>query len=162
MPVKEHDTASQIVILGYTGFIGKALSHYLRVHGDTPVIGFASSSLDLRCPAALDTLATVLDSQTTLVFAAAQTLDRMEDCLDIFDANMAMALNVARLLATHPVRKCVYFSTVSVYVESGAARGHARGPGHLLRRCQIRWRVYTAPGGAYCRLPIAHPAAVSC
>jgi UDP-glucose 4-epimerase len=63
----------------------------------------------------LDTLATVLDSQTTLVFAAAQTLDRMEDCLDIFDANMAMALNVARLLATHPVRKCVYFSTVSVY-----------------------------------------------
>jgi nucleoside-diphosphate-sugar epimerase len=39
----------------------------------------------------------------------------MADCLDIFDANMAMALNVARLLATHPVRKCVYFSTVSVY-----------------------------------------------
>ena len=108
-------SSSQVVILGHTGFIGKALYDYLSVHGDAPVLGLASSTLDLTRPAALDTLATVLDSQTTLVFAAAQTLDRTVDCLDMFDANMAMALNVARVLTQHPVRQCVYFSTLSVY-----------------------------------------------
>jgi UDP-glucose 4-epimerase len=109
------DSASQIIILGHSGFIGKALFEHFCANGDIPVRGFDSSSLDLTLPAGLSALAAVLDSRTILIFAAAHTLDRTADSLDIFDANMAMALNVARVLTMHPVRKCVYFSTMSVY-----------------------------------------------
>jgi UDP-glucose 4-epimerase len=109
------DSASQIVILGHTGFIGNALLAHFCTNGDIPIRGFDSSSLDLTQPAALAALAAILDSQTILVFAAAHTLDRAADSLDIFDANMAMVLNVARVLTMQPVRKCVYFSTMSVY-----------------------------------------------
>jgi UDP-glucose 4-epimerase len=109
------DSASQIVILGHTGFIGNALLAHFRTNGNIPIRGFDSSSLDLMQPAALAALTAVLDSRTILVFAAAHTLDRAADSLDIFDANMAMALNVARVLTMQPVRKCVYFSTMSVY-----------------------------------------------
>jgi UDP-glucose 4-epimerase len=109
------DSVSQIVILGHTGFIGNALMAHFCTNGNIPIRGFASSSLDITQPDALAALAAVLDSRTILVFAAARTLDRAADSLDIFDANMAMALNVARVLTVQPVRKCVYFSTMAVY-----------------------------------------------
>jgi UDP-glucose 4-epimerase len=109
------DSTSQIVILGHSGFIGNALFEHFCTNGDIPVHGFDSSSLDLTQPAAMAALAAVLDTQTLLVFTAAHTLDRAADCLDTFDTNMAMALNVARVLTMQPVRKCVYFSTMSVY-----------------------------------------------
>jgi UDP-glucose 4-epimerase len=106
---------SQIIILGHTGFIGRALFEHFTRLGDLPVLGLASSTLDLTQAAAQETLGAMLDRQTLLVFAAARTLDRGADCLDTFDTNIAMALNVARVLSTHPVGKCVYFSSASVY-----------------------------------------------
>jgi UDP-glucose 4-epimerase len=111
------DSASQIIILGHTGLIGKALFEHFCTNGDIPVRGFDASSLDLMQPAALAALAAVLDRRTILVFAAAHTPDRTADSLDIFDVNMAMVLNVARVLTIQPVRQCVYFSTMSVYGE---------------------------------------------
>jgi UDP-glucose 4-epimerase len=106
---------SQIIILGHTGFIGNALFEYFTRLGDFPVVGLASSTLDLTQAVAQETLGALLDRQTLLVFTAARTLDRGMDCLATFDTNIAMALNVARALSRHPVRKCVYFSSVSVY-----------------------------------------------
>lgn len=109
------EPSSQVVILGHTGFIGKALFDHLHKSGDVTVRGFASSTVDLTEPYALRVLSEVLEERTTLVLASAITLDRAVDSLDLFTANTAMVTNLARCLETRAIGKCVYFSTVSVY-----------------------------------------------
>ena len=103
----------KIVLLGHTGFIGRALHAHLGAIG-LKVQGFASSGLDLRRVKAFSTLEGLTDEETTLIFASALAPDRGVS-LDSLSDNLAMAINVARYIETHPVRKCVYFSSDAVY-----------------------------------------------
>lgn len=103
----------KIILLGHTGFIGRALHTHLAAVG-LKVHGFASTGLDLRHAAAFSALEGLVDGEATLIFASALAPDQGVS-LDSLSNNLAMAINVARHLEAHPVRKCVYFSSDAVY-----------------------------------------------
>lgn len=105
--------SGKIVLLGHTGFIGRALHAHLAAAG-VEVHGFASSALDLRRAESFSALADLRGEETTLIFASALAPDR-GGSLDTLSDNLAMAINVGRHLETHPVRKCVYLSSDAVY-----------------------------------------------
>jgi nucleoside-diphosphate-sugar epimerase len=105
--------AGPVIVLGHTGFIGRALTHSLRQHG-ADVHGFASSDMDLRHPAALEALDPLLGPESIMFVCAALTPDRgasIDTCLD----HIAMTGNVARYLSQRPLRKCVFLSSDAVY-----------------------------------------------
>lgn len=104
---------SKMVILGQTGFIGRALRTHLTAIG-AESHGYSSETLDLKRSEALTALDDVLNADTTLVLLAALTPDR-GITVDTFAGNVAMVVNVARLLETHAIRKCVYLSTDALY-----------------------------------------------
>ena len=106
-------TRGKTVILGNSGFVGRALQRHLEQAG-VDVRGYSSRTLDLQRPDALSTLDGVLDADTTLIFLAALTPDRGMT-LDTLSSNVAMATNAARYLTDRPVRKCVYISSDAVY-----------------------------------------------
>lgn len=103
----------KIVLLGHTGFIGRALHAHLAAAG-VEVHGFASNALDLRRAESFSALERLMDGGATLIFASALAPDR-GGSLDTLSDNLAMAINVGRHLQTHPVRKCVYLSSDAVY-----------------------------------------------
>jgi len=101
------------IILGHTGFLGRALQDYLVTQG-VAVHGYSSKTLDLRSSDALRALDPHVGPDTTLIVAAALTPDKGVT-LDALADNFAMVANVARYLEAHAVRKCVYFSSDAVY-----------------------------------------------
>jgi nucleoside-diphosphate-sugar epimerase len=103
-----------VILLGATGFIGRALHGELQRSG-ADVIAHGTKTLDLTCADAVEREFTrVVSSNTTLVLASAMTPDRGQT-LATFYANLAMAANVAQALERHPVGRCVYLSTDSLY-----------------------------------------------
>lgn len=104
---------AKTIILGYTGFIGRSLYGHLQAAG-VAVQGYSSQTLDLRHRDALATLDHVIGPDVTLIIASALTPDKGVT-LDRLSDNLAMTINVARYLETHPVRKCVYLSSDAVY-----------------------------------------------
>lgn len=106
-------SSEHVVLLGHTGFLGRALQAHLERTG-VQVRGYSSKTLDLRDPAALATLDGVLTPEATLVFASALTPDRGSTLGALAD-NLTMTLNVARYLDTHPPARCVYVSSDAVY-----------------------------------------------
>jgi nucleoside-diphosphate-sugar epimerase len=104
---------TRAVVLGHTGFVGRALVAELE-HQGYEVIGHSSATLDLRDPEQLRRLEPVLAPDTLLFYLSALTPERGLT-LDGLAANLTMTLNVARSLEAHPVRKCVYLSSDAVY-----------------------------------------------
>lgn len=105
------------VILGHTGFVGGALHRYLCQAGGQEVLGYSSRAIDLKFPDRVQALKKEADRQTVLVIASAVTRDR-GDQIDDFDDNVAIVSHVAGFLERHPVKKCVYLSSISVYGDS--------------------------------------------
>jgi UDP-glucose 4-epimerase len=104
----------RVVLLGATGFIGRALHGELQGAG-VEVIAHGSKTLDLRQPDVVEReLHRVAAPTTTLVLAAALTPDKGQT-LATFAANLAMATNVAQSLDRYPVGRCVYLSTDAIY-----------------------------------------------
>lgn len=106
--------ASKIIILGHSGFIGKALHTYLRKNTTSEIYGYSSPSINLICPDSLSTLGNIIDEQTALILTAAITRDR-GDTLDNFYTNITMVTNVARFLKSRRINKCIYVNSVAVY-----------------------------------------------
>jgi nucleoside-diphosphate-sugar epimerase len=104
---------TRAVVLGHTGFVGRALVAELE-HQGYEVVGHASATLDLRQPEALGRLEPQLGPDTLLFHLSALTPEKGLT-LDGLAANLAMTLNLARLLEAHPVGKCVYLSSDAVY-----------------------------------------------
>lgn len=107
------DPIGRVVVLGASGFIGRALHAHLSAAG-VDVVGYSSATLDLTRPDAADVLAAGHVEPTTLVFASALTPDRGQD-LKAFTANMTMVASVARYVEAHALRQCVYVSSDGVY-----------------------------------------------
>ena len=107
----------RIVLLGHSGFIGSRLeATFRRQHPDLELAGFSFPGLDLTQPHAADSLADLLDRRTVVVMTAG-VKRQWGDTLDAFSQNVSMAVNVARLLQSHPVRRFIFFSSAAVYGE---------------------------------------------
>ena len=103
----------RVVILGHTGFLGRALVGAFQQRG-FEVQGYASADMDLTQPAQTRRLADVMNDDTLLVLAAAIRRDTA-DTLETAWRNLAITFNVARQLEAHGAAKCVYVSSAAVY-----------------------------------------------
>jgi len=110
------DRTMKLVVLGKTGFIGKAIFEHFQGSNAQEVRGFNSSELNLTSPKAADELAKLLDNDTTLIVSA--RAGKNFDPLKTFEQDIAITNTVARAIAIIPVRKCVYFSSIAVYGEA--------------------------------------------
>ena len=107
----------RIVLLGHSGFIGSRLeARFRRQHPDIELACFSIPEFDLTQPSAAERLADSFDSQTAVVMTAG-VKRQWGDTIDAFSQNMSMAVNVARLLESHPVRRFVFYSSAAVYGE---------------------------------------------
>jgi UDP-glucose 4-epimerase len=107
----------RIVLLGNTGFIGSHLDAWFRSqHADIELIAFSITDLDLTQPQNAETLAGLFDSSTAVVMTAG-VKRQWGDTLEAFSQNVNMAVNVARVLQDHLVRRFVFFSSAAVYGE---------------------------------------------
>lgn len=112
-------SASTVVLLTNTGFIGRALEADFKRRG-LDVHGFSSATLDLRQAAALRKLDGVLDASSCLVVTAATAPGSAMTPAALAD-NVAMIANLATYLETHPIKTCVYLSSDAVYPMIDAA-----------------------------------------
>lgn len=103
----------RVVILGHTGFVGRALVSALA-NTAVNVRGFSSRTLDLRDPAALSALDSELGGDVVVIVCAALTPDRGATLATLSD-NFAMVANLGHYLEQRAVRKCVYLSSDAVY-----------------------------------------------
>jgi UDP-glucose 4-epimerase len=106
-------TLGTVVLLGATGFLGKAIDAALKGAGAT-VHGFSSKTLNLTDRSAFSVLDSLAGPDSTLVFASAVTPDKGRT-VDALDSNLQMAMNVGRYLEGKPFGKVVYVSSDAVY-----------------------------------------------
>jgi nucleoside-diphosphate-sugar epimerase len=102
-----------VVILGATGFLGRAVEEELA-RGGRHIVAHSSRTLDLRRPDALGVLDAVVGEHTTLLLVSALTPDKGQT-IATFEANVAIVANVARYLQTHRIQRCVYIGSDAVY-----------------------------------------------
>ena len=103
----------RVVILGASGFLGRALHARLSRDG-VEVVAHSSRSLDLTRPAALGALDGMLGPETALVFASALTPDRGQTPATLL-ANTAMAVHLAAYLEGRRLGRLVYLGSDAVY-----------------------------------------------
>jgi UDP-glucose 4-epimerase len=104
----------RIVLLGNKGFIGSHLESALRALVPE-YVGFHLGNLDLVRSA--EALVPLFDPETAVVMTAG-VKRQWGDSLDAFQQNIAMAVNVARVLENRPVGRLLYFSSAAVYGEA--------------------------------------------
>lgn len=110
-------TFSRIVLLGETGYIGSRVAAALREAAPgVPLVGRSAPTLDLTAPAAAAALESILDPDAVLVVCAA-IKKQLGDTPEIFQQNLAIAVNICRALDARPVRRVVFFSSAAVYGE---------------------------------------------
>jgi nucleoside-diphosphate-sugar epimerase len=103
----------RVVILGASGFLGRAL--HARLSGDgVEVVGHSSRTLDLTRLDAFGVLDGVLGAETTLVFASALTPDRGQTPATLL-SNTTMAANLAAYLDGRRPGRLVYIGSDAVY-----------------------------------------------
>lgn len=101
----------RVVILGATGFLGRALQACLS---PVEVVSHSSRTLDMTRADALHGLDGVLDPGTALIFAAALTPDRGQTPATLL-ANVVMATNLAAYLDKRRPGHLTYIGSDAVY-----------------------------------------------
>jgi UDP-glucose 4-epimerase len=103
----------RVVILGASGFLGRAL--HTRLEGDgVAVVAHSSRTLDLTRADALAVLDKVVGPETALVFASALTPDRGQTPATLL-ANTTMAANLAGYLEGRRLGRLVYVGSDAAY-----------------------------------------------
>jgi UDP-glucose 4-epimerase len=103
----------RVVVLGASGFVGRALVRAFEARG-VEVVGHSSKTLDLLRPEAFSVLDDVLDPEAALVLVSALTPDKGQT-VDTFMTNLSMAANASRYLAGHRAGLCALLSSDAVY-----------------------------------------------
>jgi nucleoside-diphosphate-sugar epimerase len=106
----------KVVILGNSGFIGSSLERDLREVGGIQVEGLNSSDLDLSKKEFPEKLAKFLNEETILLIFSRSR--KNQNKIDGFHNNILIDQNIACCLEKTPVKKCLYFSSISVYGEA--------------------------------------------
>lgn len=104
----------KVVILGASGFIGKALQAAFAASGAAEVIGHSSQTVDLTRPETLGALDGCVGAHTALVVAAGLTPDRGQNPRTLRDS-VTMVANLAGYLESRPPASCVYLGSDAVY-----------------------------------------------
>ncbi|MCX6992223.1 MAG: NAD(P)-dependent oxidoreductase [Kiritimatiellaeota bacterium] len=107
----------RVLILGHNGFIGSALCNYFRKQSpELELIGRSFPEIDLTRPQDAVALATLLRPDTAVIMCSA-IKRQFGDTLDVFSQNLAMVMNLARVLQDQVVARLIYFSSAAVYGE---------------------------------------------
>jgi len=105
------------LLLGHTGYIGGRLFAALRRRRpDMDVLGHSLGSVDLTREEQVASLAAMCNCETVLILCSG-IKKQYGDTLEHFQQNVAMAVNVARLVSEHPVGRLIFFSSAEVYGE---------------------------------------------
>lgn len=107
----------RVLILGHNGFIGSALCNYF--HKQSPeleLIGRSLPEVDLTRPQDAAALAQFLRLDTAVIMCLG-IKRQFGDTLDVFAQNLAMVMNLARVLQDQAVARLIYFSSAAVYGE---------------------------------------------
>ncbi len=111
------DKARRVVILGATGFIGRAIRAQLHQNESHLALqGSGLPGLDLTRSEHAAQLVEWLTPDTILIHCAA-IKRQIGDTLDAFERNIAITVNLCRLLEKRPVLRTIYFSSAAVYGE---------------------------------------------
>jgi UDP-glucose 4-epimerase len=107
----------RVVVLGSGGFIGTHLCAELqRIAPEVELVGRSLPVLDLTVEEQAKRLAELFTPDTAVVSLAA-IKRQLGDNLDSFTANLKIATNLARVLASRPVARFVFLSSAAVYGE---------------------------------------------
>jgi UDP-glucose 4-epimerase len=104
---------SSYLVLGATGFLGRALVDRLRLIPESVVCPLGSREIDLSTANADELLARHLSPETTLIVSTRVRPD--PDPINAFQREIKLTLSIARALIIAPVRHCVYFSSSAIY-----------------------------------------------
>ncbi len=100
----------KVVVLGSSGFVGSALLSSLGSYNQVEAVGYDSSKLDLAREDAVAKLDAVLDGDSVLVIAV-----RARAANQGLTEDLVLSENIARCLGSRKIKRCVFFSTLSVY-----------------------------------------------
>jgi len=107
----------RVLILGHSGFIGGHLVRRLREQlPDKEIVGEALPAIDLTRGEDAEKLTPLFDDGTAVIMCAA-IKRQLGDDLDTFSRNVAMAVNLCRIIEKRPVARFVFFSSAAVYGE---------------------------------------------
>lgn len=104
---------AQVLVIGHTGFIGRSIVEYLNLKR-IKFQGIATKECDLKEPQSVNYLSELFKKNTTVIITVAINRE-LGDTIENMQTHINMLANVARVLESHPVKKCVYLSTSDVY-----------------------------------------------
>lgn len=102
-----------IIILGSTGFIGKALFNHFK-EKQVKCLGISSKQIDLTNNFSIKKLAKLFNKNIILIFASSIVKEK-GDNLKNMQKNINMAKNVAKAIQLKPIKKVVFISSIDVY-----------------------------------------------
>jgi nucleoside-diphosphate-sugar epimerase len=107
---------NKVLILGNSGFIGRALEAYIKKYAVYSVKGYSLDDFDLTDFKSAKNLLTDFDSNTTLILTAA-IKRQFSDTLESFQKNLNIVENVCKLQQQKPLKRIIFFSSAAVYGE---------------------------------------------
>lgn len=107
----------RILILGHTGYIGSHLAtRFAERSPEIAVSGRSLPRIDLTTGEGAGEFAKLIDPETLLIVCAA-IKKQLGDTRETLEKNLAIVMNLCKVLEVTPVARCVFFSSAAVYGE---------------------------------------------
>jgi UDP-glucose 4-epimerase len=108
-------TIKRVLILGHDGFIGRYLfPYFIAKEPGKEIIGKSFPEIDLTCFEETRKISDLFDQRTAAIMCSF-IKKQYGDNIDLFKKNMAMIINLCRVIEKRPVRRFIYFSSAEVY-----------------------------------------------
>ncbi len=105
----------KIIILGASGFIGKALSKKFNKE-EFDVRGFSSKECNLLFPESIERALSFITPEDVIIFSSFITR-QVEDNFEVMGKNLQMVNNLISFIEKKPISKLIFLSTIEVYGE---------------------------------------------
>jgi UDP-glucose 4-epimerase len=111
------DGFSKIICLGHKGFIGRSICKEIINTKKTRIIGYSSSDVDLTNWNEVKHLESELDAQTVIIMCSG-IKRHVNESIESYLENVKMVYQLGRIIKRNPIKRFIFFSSVSVYGES--------------------------------------------